>query len=162
LLARLIDTPPLQAVREKMYFLTTLLKEAGDIAAAEGRTAESRMCYLKGLQLLLDSLARGDAFEQPEFVPKVDLFVAALDEIPTQTSALLMEHYERTGQFGKAEDALYTILDGDVDNDLAVNFGISFYERLLGQSDTLLNEGNLPRAEVEAGLQDLRDRKVKV
>jgi hypothetical protein len=162
LLARLIETEPLHAVREKMFFLTTLLKEAGDIAATAGRAHESRACYLKGLHLLLDSLARGDAFEQPEFVPKVDLFVAALDEIPTPTSALLMEHYERTGQFGKAEDALFAILDGDVDNDLALNFGISFYERLLGKSDAQLTDGNLPRNEVEASLQELRDRKIKV
>ena len=161
LLARLIETEPLHAVREKMFFLTTLLKEAGDIAATEGRADDSRACYLKGLHLLLDSLARGDAFEQPEFVPKVDLFVAALDEVPTPTSALLMEHYERTGQFGKAEDALFAILDGDVDNDLALNFGISFYERLLGKTDAQLAEGNLPRSEVEAGLQELRDRKIK-
>jgi hypothetical protein len=161
LLARLIETEPLHAVREKMFFLTTLLKEAGDIAATEGRLDDSRACYLKGLHLLLDSLARGDAFEQPEFVPKVDLFVAALDDLPAQTSALLMEHYERTGQFGKAEDALFSILDGDVDNDLALNFGISFYERLLGKSDAQLADGNLPLAEVEASLQELRDRKVK-
>jgi hypothetical protein len=160
LLARLIDTEPLHAVREKTFFLTTLLKEAGDIAAAEGRAAESRECYLKGLHLLLDSLARGDAFEQPEFVPKVDLFVAVLEEVPTQTSALLMEHYERTGQFGKAEDALFAILDGGTTGDLALNFGISFYERLLGQIDARLMEGNLPRAEVEAGLGELRDRKM--
>src|SRR6185312_882411 len=146
LLARLIETEPLQAVREKLFFLTTLLKETGDIAVAEGRDADGRACYLKGLHLLLDSLARGDAFEQPEFVPKVDLFVAALEDVPIQTSALLMEHYERTGQFGKAEDALFAILDGDVNSDLAVNFGISFYERLLGQNDARLAEGNLPRA----------------
>src|SRR6478609_2005032 len=91
LLARLIQSEPMHAVREKMFFLTTLLAEAGDIAAAEGRAEESRECYLKGLHLLLDSLARGDAFEQPEFVPKVELFVSALDEMPTQTYALLME-----------------------------------------------------------------------
>ncbi len=159
LLARLIEREPLHAVREKTFFLTTLLKEAGDIAAAEGRPEESRACYLKGLHLLLGSLARGDAFEQPEFVPKVDLFVAALDEVPTQTSVLLMEHYERTGQFGKAEDALFAILDGEVNIEFVVNFGISFYERLLGRMDTELDEGNLPRAEVESGLEELRTRK---
>jgi hypothetical protein len=159
LLARLIESEPLHAVREKMFLLTTLLKEAGDIAAAEGRAQESHACYLKGLHLLLDSLARGDAFEQPEFVPKVDLFVAALDEMPTQTSALLMEHYERTGQFGKAEDALFAIVEADPKNEFVLNFGISFYERLLGHTDGQLAEGNLPRTEVEAGLKELRHQK---
>ena len=158
LLARLIESEPLHAVREKVFFLTTLLAEAGEIAATQGRMEASRACYLKGLHLLLDSLSRSDAFEQPEFVPKVELFVSVLDEMPAQTYAMLMEHYERTGQFAKAEDALFAILEGHVNNDYALNFGISFYERLLGRRDTELQDGNLPRTEVESGLQDLRDR----
>jgi len=162
LLAKLIQDDALQSVREKIFFLTTLLKEAGDIAVAEGRTVESRACYLKGLHLLLDSLARANAFEQPEFVPKVELFVDALDEIPLQTSVLLMEHYERTGQFAKAEDSLFAILDAEPENTAALEFGISFYNRLLGQTDSQLNDGNLPRAEVESGLAELHDRQTKL
>jgi hypothetical protein len=123
---------------------------------------ESRACYLKGLHLLLDSLARANAFEQPEFVPKVELFVDALDEIPLQTSVLLMEHYERTGQFAKAEDSLFAILDAEPENTAALEFGISFYNRLLGQTDSQLNDGNLPRAEVESGLAELHDRQTKL
>jgi hypothetical protein len=159
LLARLIQSEPMHAVREKMFFLTTLLKETGDLAAAEGRVDESRACYLKGLHLLLDSLARGDGFEQPEFVPKVELFVGALDELPVHTNVLLMEHYERIGQFGKAEDCLFAILEADPKNQAVLEFGISFYERLLGHSDVRLTDGNLPRAEVEAGLLELHARK---
>src|SRR6185503_1769939 len=49
LLARLIQGEPTQAVRDKTLMLTTLLKEAGDLAAAEDRTEEARTCYLKGL-----------------------------------------------------------------------------------------------------------------
>lgn len=161
LLARLIQSDSMHAVREKMFFLTTLLMETGNIVVAEGREHEGRACYLKGLHLLLDSLARGDSLEQPEFVPKVELFVAALaqEELPMSTNALLMEHYERTAQYGKAEDAFYAILDADPKNPAAVDFGISFYERLLGREDSHLEEGNLPRAEVEAGLEGLRRRK---
>jgi hypothetical protein len=114
------------------------------------------------LHLLLDSLMRGEAGELPEFVPKVAQFVAALagSELPVATSAVLMEHYERTGQFAKAEDALFAILDKEPDNSAAVDFGISFYERLQRQSDSRLAEGNLPRGEVEAGLKELCGRKI--
>lgn len=163
LLAKLIQSESMHAVREKMFFLTTLLKETGDIAVAEGREAESRACYLKALHLLLDSLAR-EGSEQPEFVPKVDLFVTALadGELPLATNALLMEHYERTGQFGKAEDALFAVLDADPENVAALEFGISFYERLLRQTQARLEEGNLPLNEVEAGLGELRERRAKV
>jgi hypothetical protein len=88
----------------------------------------------------------------------VDLFVAALDELPMATNALLMEHYERTGQFAKAEDSLFAILDAGPDNAAALEFGISFYDRLLRQSDMQLADGNLPRNEVEAGRSELRER----
>jgi hypothetical protein len=164
LLARLIQNDSEHSVREQMLFLTTLLRETGDIAVAQERLEDGRACYLKGLHLLLDSLARGEAAELPEFVPKVDEFVAALadSELPIQTSALLMEHYERTGQFARAEDALFAILDAEPDNSAAVDFGISFYERLRRQDDVRLDEGNLPRPEVEAGLKELCGRKAAV
>lgn len=161
LLARLIQAGGGQGVREKMLILTTLLKETGDMAVSEDRFEDGRACYLKGLHLLLDSLARGEIYELPEFVPKVEEFVAALGdcELPVTTSALLMEHYERSGQFAKAEDALYAILEAQPGNLPAVEFGISFYERLERQSDARLEEGNLPRSEVEAGLKELSARK---
>jgi hypothetical protein len=161
LLARLIQTDAGQGVREKMLFLTTLLRETGDTAVSQDRLEEGRVCYLKGLHLLLDSLARGEVYDLPEFVPKVEEFVVALadSELPVTTNALLMEHYERTGQFAKAEDALYAILEAEPGNLPAVEFGISFYERLQRQSDTRLEEGNLPRPEVEAGLRELNGRK---
>jgi hypothetical protein len=71
LLARLMRDGPTQALRERTLILTTLLKEAGDVAAGENRVQESRDCYLKALHLLLEVLARGEIFECPEFVPKV-------------------------------------------------------------------------------------------
>ena len=162
LLAKVIQSEPAHAVRERIFFLTTLLKEKGDLAAAEGRDEESRACYLKGLHLLLNSLLRGEAGEMPEFVPKVELFTAALEELPLQTSVLLMEHYERTGQFAKAEDSLFAILDADPEDAAALDFGISFYQRIFGRSDAELAEGNLPRPEVEEGLAELRERRMKV
>lgn len=164
LLARLIRNESMHAVPEQILFLTTLLRETGDIAVVQERFEDGRVCYLKGLHLLLGSLLRGEAAEVPEFVPKVDEFVAALadSELPAQTSALLMEHYERTGQFSRAEDALFAILEVEPDNSAAVDFGISFYERLRRQDDVRLVEGNLPRSEVEAGLKELSGRKASV
>src|SRR4029077_11142401 len=47
LLARLIAGEPTQVVRDKTLMLATLLREAGDTAAAEERVEESRACYLK-------------------------------------------------------------------------------------------------------------------
>jgi tetratricopeptide (TPR) repeat protein len=160
LLARLMQDGPTHLVRDKTLILAALLTEAGDVAAAENRETESREYYLKALHLLLDVLARDEVFECPAFVPRVEMLVAALRStpLPIRTNARLMQHYERTGEFAKAEDALFAMLDAEPDNHAIVEFGIAFYQRLLAQSDAALNEANLPRAEVEDGLKQLQHR----
>lgn len=71
---------------------------------------------------------------------------------------MLMRHYEATGQFAKAEDALFSILD-DLGSDAEViAFGRAFYERLLRRSDASLLAGNLPRGEAQQGLDELNRR----
>lgn len=160
LLAKLIHGEPTQVVHTKTLLLTTLLKEAGDIAAAQQRMETSRDCYLKGLHLLLDTLARGEPSEGAEFVPKVEAFAAALRvfPLPVRTRAGLMEHYERTGQYARAEDELFAMLEAEPDQADLVEFGSAFYERLKAQSDGALIDGNLPRRELEAGQAELRAR----
>ncbi|MFI5338141.1 MAG: DUF6483 family protein, partial [Opitutales bacterium] len=163
LLARLFRGEPTQVVHEKALMLTALLKEAGDIAAAQERTGESRSCYLKGLHLLLDTLAQGEVSDCPAFVPRVEVFVSALGDapLPLTTQALLMQHYERAGEFAKAEDRLFAMLDAAPEEPGLVEFGLLFYQRLQAQSDTALAAGNLPRPELEAGLAELRKRQVE-
>jgi hypothetical protein len=161
LLAKLIQGEPTQAVHHKALLLTTLLKEAADLALAQNRPAESRACYLKGLNLLLETLARAEASDFPDFVPKVEVFVRALQDapLPLNTQARLMQHYERIGEFGKAEDALYAMLEADPREPKLLDFGISFYQRLASQSDAALSAGNLPRGELKAGLAELERRR---
>jgi hypothetical protein len=161
LLARVVRGEPTLAVQEKILLVATLLKESGDVLTEQGRQSDGRTSYLKGLHLLLDTLGRGELFECPSFVPKVEEFMIALRDsrLPLETHARLMQHYERTGEFAKAEDALFVMLDAEPENAPLLELGISFYRRLEGQSDAQLAEGNLPRAEVEAGLGDLNARK---
>ena len=89
----------------------------------------------------------------------LSLFALAGAPLPLATEARLMQHYERLGQFGRAEDALFAMLEQDPQNPGLAEFGLSFYERLLRQTDGNLESGNLPRAEVEAGLAELRERR---
>ena len=159
LLAKLIQGEETRfAVRDKTVMLATMLREAGDLATTENRLDQARMYYLKGLHLLLDVLSREGLEDFPDFVPKVEVFVAALKDysVPLETHGLLMQHYERTGEFAKAEDALFKMLELEPKNSALVNFGISFYQRLRGKSDNVLAEGGLPREEVESGLAELR------
>ena len=124
----------------------------------QGRDEESRQCYLKGLHLLLDTLDGTAIGERPDFVPTIEAFSISLNDLPlpTKTHAMLMRHYERAGEFGKAEDALFAIAEVEPPSAELLDFGAAFYQRLLSRSDAALIAGNLSRAEAEAGLADFR------
>ncbi len=160
LLARLIQREPAQAVREKALILTALLKESGDIAVAEGREEEGRTYYIKGLHLLIGNLGQEEFADRPDFIPQVDAYMLALEgeKLPLGTQAMLMRHYEQSGQFAKAEDALFGLLETEPENPRVIELGLSFYDRLKSRTDAALLAGNLPRAELEAGLSELRAR----
>ena len=160
LLAKIIQGEPTQVLHHKVQLLTTLFKEAGDVAMAQNRFEEGRSCYLKGIDLLLETLAHSDPSDFPDFVPKVEAFVLALKDapLPLSTQARLMQHYEQVGAFGKAADVLFAMLESEPNEPGLVSFGIAFYQRLAGKSEASLNEGNLPRAEVDAGLAELERR----
>jgi hypothetical protein len=160
LIARLMQDGPTHALRDKTFILATLLAEAGDVAIGKDQSAAGRECHVKALHLLLDILGRDDVFECPEFVPKIELLRERLrnEPLPLRTLAMLMQHYERTSEFAKAEDELFAMLDTEPDNDTIKKFGITFYQRLLAQSDATLAAANLPRAEAEDGLKEWQDR----
>jgi hypothetical protein len=160
LLARVSEGRLAQTVHLRTLAVVTLLREAGEIADAEERPEEAREIYLKALRLLLEVLSQEDPAGFPEFVPGVEAIVTALQAkpLPAQTLALLMRHYEATGQFAKAEDALFSLLDGVGADPAVVGFGRAFYERTLRRSDASLMAGNLPRGEAEQGLNELKER----
>ncbi len=161
LLANVIRGEATSAVAEKTLMLVRLMKEAGDVAAGQGREEESQIFYLKGLHLLLDVIARGEALEFPEFVPQVEAFVLALQDValPVQTQAMLMQHYEKSDQFARAEDAFFAMVEQEPDNPHLLDLGTAFYRRLESRSDRILEEGNLPRPELEAGLAEIQRRR---
>ena len=113
LLARVTEGQLAQTVHLRTLAVVTLLREAAIIAAAENRHDEAHAINLKALHLLLEVLSHEDPLEFPEFVPKVEELVIALADapLPLQTQTMLMRHYEGTGQYAKAEDALFSILD---------------------------------------------------
>jgi hypothetical protein len=160
LLARLAEGQPTQTVRPRLFLMISLLQEAGEIAAAEGRVADAREIGVKALNLLLEVSAQNDAGEHPAYVPKVEALVRLLEGVtlPVRTRVLLMRHYESAGQLAKAEDTLFSILDSTANDAASLEFGIAFYQRILRQSDAILAAGNLPRAEAEETLKELQGR----
>jgi hypothetical protein len=161
LFARLVRSEPTQIVETKIFMLATLLKGNGDVLIGQGRLEESRLYYLKGLHLLLEVFGRSEVTERPDFVPAVEAFLTGLSDapLPLATRAMLMQHYERTGEFARAEDLLFTLLEAEPERIELLDFGTVFYRRLLGRSDSALTAGNLPRSEVQAGLAELDARR---
>jgi hypothetical protein len=77
-------------------------------------------------------------------------------ELPPDLKFELFHYYEDMGQFAQAEDMLHEIIDFSEDNGEIVNEGIAYYEWLLTLTDEELEAGNLPRAEVDEGLQHMK------
>jgi hypothetical protein len=75
---------------------------------------------------------------------------------PPEVLRRLLFYYEARGMFAQAEDVLFQWIEiGDAE---AKQAGAEFYERLLGKSDEELERGDLPRAEVEQGRDELLAR----
>jgi len=161
LLAQLIQGEPTFVLENKIFMLATLFKTQGDILAGEGKLEESRPYYLKGLHLLLDTFASNNMAKRPNYLPTVDAFLLGLGDspLPLNTNVMLMRHFEQTGEFAKAEDTLFVMLETEPSNPELLNFGTAFYQRLLQLSDDTLAAGNLPREEVKSGLAELEKRR---
>jgi hypothetical protein len=160
-IARLAEGDTSFGIREKIFMTVRLFKENGDVLKAQGKIEESRACYLKGLRLLLDSIASEPTALRPDFLPSVEAFLIGLGDSPLnlETNAMLMRHFEQMREFGKAEDILFNMLDAEPTKVELLDFGIGFYGRLLRMDDETLELGNLPRTEVGAGLSELERRR---
>jgi hypothetical protein len=140
--------------------LAALFERMGKTFALEEVTDRSFLCFLKALHLLLEVAPDAAEDVAPDFVPKVDELVRVLStyELPGATRLALMQHYERLGNYAKAEDMLHGLLETGEGQEEMLELGKAFYRRLLGKSDDTLTTGNLPRAEVEAGLREIGAR----
>lgn len=141
----------------KLYVTGLLLKEDASIAYAGGSTDKSTDLYLKSASLLLEAYLQDNrpvysdhAFLIEESANKLNGF-----NLPEVISQKLLVYYERTGQFGKAEDTLFELIEAYPAH---INEGILFYERLLKKNDDELIKGNLPRKEVTESISLLKNK----
>lgn len=70
----------------------------------------------------------------------------------------LISFHEQMGSYADAEDALWKALDVAGNHEDILRRGLAFYENCRKQADARLEQGNLPREEVEDGLADLKQR----
>jgi hypothetical protein len=144
-------------VADRLALLAALVREQADLDAAQGDDDEAAIGRLKALQIFMTVLvteAASSDFASRAIDPLLDLLAAY--ELPREVMGLLWRHAEQSGDFARAENWLFALLDDDPG---ALDDGIAFFERLTHFGDEELARGNLPRAEVLSGLAELRERR---
>jgi hypothetical protein len=87
--------------------------------------------------------------------PKIQFIVKKLERyaLPNDVKVRLMDYYELSGEYSKAEDTLFHLIESNEPDIIEHDKG--FYERLLKKTDDDLNSGGSPRSEIEEGLREL-------
>ena len=135
--------------------LADLLREQGELFSMQTRNAEAQGARVVALGLFLDALLRGEAFVSKELMLKVEELIAqcAAGPMPASLWVRLVRYYEARGRFGAVEDVLFDWRDSGEPG--AVEAGTEFFDRLREKTDVELEQGGLPRAEVEEGRREL-------
>jgi tetratricopeptide (TPR) repeat protein len=142
---------------DKVLALADLLRIEAEIFEKKGDEAGRDICRVKALNVLCEALARSNHSGSSEHVERIDALVVQVQDAALSAPTLLRMHrmYEARGQFDKAEDRLFELLDIDGEQ---MGLGYAFYERLQALPDHVLVEGGLPREEVDAALEELDAR----
>ena len=132
-----------------------LLKEYGDIFRSKENFKNADNFHLKALWLYSEALTTKEIPEPGTYFPKLNelLMYCSETEFPAEMKESLFQYFEMSGQYSKAEDILFELIDDDREG---INKkAIAFYNRLKLLSDDKLVEGNLSREEVEESLEEI-------
>ena len=149
---------------DKCLWLAVLLKAEGDIYNDQRQETKSYYRYLKSLFLFLSAFSFEKTLRDTQLGTELVTLLDKLEqyELPLPTSKQLFVYYELNGQYDKAEDTLFEMLDrGDieqVERERLAEDGKAFFERLLRKSDADLLAGNFSHGEVEEGLAHLANQ----
>ncbi len=137
--------------------LADLLRLEAEVHDRVHQNDERDACLIKALNVLLEVHARVNNKGSPLLLDRIAQLheSCANAQLPALTQWRLFRFFDGRGDYAKAEDALYPLLD---EAPAYLEHGLDFYERLQRLPDHALEQGGLPRAEVEAALADLRAR----
>jgi hypothetical protein len=150
---------------EKCLWIALLLKEEGEIYDELEKHDEAYFRYLKSLNLFLIMLLDNYDLTEIDIATVIDGLLQLLEEyeLPLQTKMLVFRYEEMLGNYARAEDLLFEMLDNDEQPAAStcetIEQGTEFYQRLLRKNDADLQAGNFTKAEVEEGLTQLRNRR---
>jgi hypothetical protein len=142
---------------EKCVVAGELLRLVGEVKEREGDEAERFQCFATSLSLFLELLIRESGVLPREYFDKIEWLIGKTSpyELSIGLKAKLFRYYETVGKFDTAENTLFEIVERDPE---FVGEGMKFYGRLRAKSEVELEQGNLPRNEVEASIRELEKR----
>lgn len=143
--------------RDKAIIISKLLEEEAEILENLGKSDESFYLYVKSLNLFLEAFICDREAELVSYFDDIDIIFDKVSEYKLPVGVLigLVSYFEEKGLYDSGEDMLFELLDNTGNSIDALEAGIRFYKKLLNKSDEELEEGNLPREEIEEGLKRL-------
>lgn len=130
-----------------------LCREQGEIDERRGRADAGYDCCHKALSLYLEAYAGAPEAWTDEYAEKVVFLLDRLWEYPLRPTVdrRLFRYFELRGDYGQAENVLFRLAEaGDPEARAA---GEAFYAQLREKSDVELEQGGLPRDEMEEGAE---------
>ncbi len=142
---------------ESCLWAAVLLKAEGEIYEEVGNTNESYYRYVKALHLFLAALTREPSIQDTELHTQTTMLLDRLTgyDLPMSTKRLLFAYYEQFGQYNKAEDTLFEMLETGQADHAVFEYGRAFYARLQARSDDDLLISDFSRDEIAEGLEHL-------
>lgn len=139
-----------EGAHDKLLAAAELLREESGILDETGREAESVERGFTAFRLFSVLLEQtGESVKEVQ-IRHFDELLKRLEayRMPAELQRRRFAFLERSGQFARAENALFDIVEEDPS---FIDTGLAFYERLLAKSDGELITGNLTREEVLDG-----------
>ncbi len=135
-----------------------LLKEYGDILGEKDRINESIDIYIKSLWLYLETMLTKELPEPEIYFDRVNFLIKSLTTAGSDTNLKIkiFEYYEYSGQYSKAEDILFELVDSDAQG--IKDKALKFYERLQMKTNEELVKGNFSLEEVEESIEEINSR----
>jgi hypothetical protein len=145
------------AMERALVYAEQLMEESASVAAqaAQGVQQVSALLF-NGGELEL-ALKWGEESEKLAHLAFEKLGQQALP-IYVRTELYLISYHEKAHNFADAEDALWNAIDVAGDHPQLLARGRAFYEQCRKQADARLEEGGLPRDEVEEGLAEIEEK----
>jgi hypothetical protein len=145
--------------RDKAIIISKLLEEEAEIYEKMDKLNEGFYIYVKSLNLFLEAFLCDREAELTSYLADIDIIFNKVSDYKLPNGVLidLIKYFEQKGLYDSGEDMVYEFLDNTHNSSEAIETGIDFYRNLQNKSDEELENGNLPREEVEDALLKLTE-----